>query len=104
MSQSNLHRRADRSSATARGRRQTGNAKPTLRRWKYLRPALEDLEERVVPAYVFVDFGDNFPLNGANRILTTTVGAVRDVAVAQRDNNNNPIPNTVIPGPQLTDA
>jgi hypothetical protein len=69
------------------------------------RPHLEALEDRVVPtAYVFVDFGDNFPVSGTNRVLTTTVGAVRDVATTQLDNNNNPIANTVIQGPQLTDA
>jgi hypothetical protein len=49
---------------------------------------------------VFVDFGDNFPNGG----LTTTVGAIRDVAPAQLDNANNPIPNSVIPGPQLTNS
>ena len=68
---------------------------------------LEPLEDRVVlTAYVFVEFGDNFPVNGTNRVLTTTVGAVRDVAAAQyRDPLNVfPIPNTVIPGPQLIDA
>ncbi len=65
------------------------------------RPVLECLEERtLLTAYVFVDFGDNFP-GGTSRVLTTTVGAIRDVAAAQRD-NNNPIPNTVIQGPQLT--
>src|SRR5262249_31597788 len=82
--------------------RRSGNAKPAQPRLKQFRPALEALEERVVPAYVFVDFGDNFP--GANHVLMTTVGAVRDVAVAQRDNNNNPIPNTVIQGPQRTNS
>ena len=42
------------------------------------RPMLEALEDRIVPTQaVFVDFGDNFPLSGGNRTLTTTVGAVR---------------------------
>jgi len=54
----------------------------------------------VPTAYVFVEFGDNFPATG----LTTTVGAVRDVATAQLSNHVVPIPNTVIPGPQLADA
>lgn len=67
------------------------------------KPSLEALEDRVVPtAYVFVDFGDNFP--GANHVLTTTVGAVRDVATAQLDSSGNPIPFTVVHGPQLTKA
>src|SRR5262245_4587759 len=66
------------------------------------KPSLEALEDRVVPtAYVFVDFGDNFP--GANHVLTTTVGAVRDVATAQLDSSGNPLPFTVVQGPQLTD-
>jgi hypothetical protein len=65
------------------------------------RPRLEALEARDLPtAFVFVDFGDNFPGN----VLTTTVGAVRDVATAQLDNGGNPIPNTVVQGPRLTNA
>src|SRR5262249_38941679 len=67
------------------------------------KPSFEALEDRVVPtAYVFVDFGDNFP--GATHVLTTTVGAVRDVATAQLDSSGNPIPFTVVQGPQLTNA
>lgn len=59
---------------------------------------LEALEERaLLTAYVFVDFGDNFPLSGSNRVLTTTSGAVRDV------NDVAFTPNLVIQGPQLTD-
>src|SRR5262249_20213484 len=62
-------------------------------------------EDRVTPtAYVFVDFGDNFPVSGSNRVLTTTVGVVRDVATAQLDNNLQPIANTAIQGPQLTNS
>jgi len=66
---------------------------------------LEPLEDRVVPtAYVFVDFGDNFSIVGNSRVLTTTVGAIRDVAPDLRAGDNSRIPNTVIPGPQLTNA
>jgi len=72
---------------------------------KRRRLELEPLEDRVVPtAYVFVDFGDNFSIMGPDRVLTTTVGAIRDVAPDLRDGNNSRIPNTVIPGPQLTNA
>src|SRR5262245_24582027 len=68
------------------------------------RPVLEALEDRLLPtAYLFVDFGDNFPLVGGKRQLNTTVGAIRDVASAQLDNAGTPIANTVVQGPQLSD-
>lgn len=85
-------------------RRSATKARPATKPAKF-RPRLLTLEDRVTPTQcIFVDFGDNFPVSGTNRVLTTTVGAVRDVATAQRDNNNNPIPFTVVQGPQLKDA
>ena len=51
-------------------------------------------------AYVFVDFGDRFPQG----TFSTTVGSIRDVATAQLNNSGQPIPNTVIQGPQLINA
>ncbi|HET6574233.1 MAG TPA: hypothetical protein VFG68_11555, partial [Fimbriiglobus sp.] len=49
--------------------------------WRFLRPrrlplSMELLEDRIVPSYLFVDFGDRFP----GSTLTTTQGAFRDVA------------------------
>ena len=57
------------------------------------RMQLVQLEDRDVPAYLFVDFGDNF-LNG---VLNTTQGGLRDVA-------NGPTDGEIILGSQITDA
>ena len=51
------------------------------------------LEDRTVPAYLFVDFGDNFP----SGTLSTTQGALRDVANAPADGDR-------ILGVELRDA
>ncbi len=54
--------------------------------------AFQELEERVVFAYLFVEFGDNFP----GGTLSTTQGEFRDVA-------NDPVPGNRILGTQLLD-
>lgn len=54
---------------------------------------IEALEDRTVPAYLFVDFGDNFPAG----TLTTTTGALRDVA-------NDAVAGNRILGPELIDS
>jgi len=54
---------------------------------------IEQLEDRIVLAYMFVEFGDNFPLG----TLSTTQGAFRDVA-------NDSVPGNRILGTQLVDA
>src|SRR5262245_33357103 len=83
------------------------NQSPTGRTKNGTRLNLEQLEDRVVPtAYVFVEFGDNFPAVDpatGTRVLPTTVGALRDVAPAQRI-GPAVLPNTAIQGPQLTNA
>src|SRR5262245_27464604 len=55
--------------------------------------SLEPLEDRLVPAYLFVDFGDRFP----SGTLTTTQGGLRDVA-------NSPTPADRILGTSLLDS
>jgi hypothetical protein len=55
--------------------------------------AFQELEERIVFAYLFVEFGDNFPAG----TLATTQGEFRDVA-------NDPVPGNRILGTQLVDS
>ena len=71
------------------GRRaQKRRAKP-----RTCQPRVETLEDRTVPAYLFVDFGDNFP----SGTLATTQGAFQDVA-------GDPTPANRILGTTLNDG
>lgn len=61
-------------------------------------PRLEQLEDRVTPAgFVFIDYGDNFPLSGGNRTLNTTIQGLRDIA-------DSPNPNDKILGSVIGDS
>lgn len=70
-----------------------GRPQGTIRKSKGAKLNIETVEERINPAYLFVDFGDNFPAG----TLATTQGALRDVA-------GDPTPGNRILGPQLDDG
>src|SRR5262245_31866917 len=75
--------------SSRRSCKKTNREKPQ----KATKLSLEPLEDRLVPARLFVDFGDDFP----GGTLTTTQGALRDVA-------NSPTPADRILGPTVADS